>query len=75
MTEFVKKSLHSTMKSNKFTFYSHETQVIMLITQLALYATFMLNGEVKEHFIGLIPISIVVGTHMSVANTRQPWKF
>ena len=68
MVEFVKKPLHSTMKGNEFTFYSDETQDITSVEQLTLYATFIMNGEVKENLIGSIPMSKVVGTHMSAVN-------
>ena len=53
------------MKYNEFTFYSDETPVITSLEQLAMHATFIMNGEIKEHFIGLIPISKVVGTQIS----------
>ena len=56
------------MKGNKYTFYSDETQDITSIEQLTLYATFILNGEVKDHFIGLILTSKLVRTHLSVVN-------
>ena len=68
MAEFVKKPLHSTMKNNKFTFYSDETQDITSIEQLVIYATFLQDTVVKEHFVGLIPVSKVVGTHLSAVN-------
>ena len=67
MAEFVKKSLHSTMK-NEFTFYSDETQEITSIEQLVIYATLLQDTVVKEHFVDLIPISKVVGTHLSAVN-------
>ena len=49
-------------------FHSDETQDSTYVEQLPLYATFILYREVKEHFIGLIPISKVVGTHLSAIN-------
>ena len=55
------------MKYNEFTFYSDETPVITSLEQLAMHATFIMNGEIKEHFIGLIPISKVVGTQIMSA--------
>ena len=72
--KFVKKPLHSTMKGNRFMFYCDETQDIISVEQLALYTTFVMNGEVKEHGIGLIPTSKAVGTHMSAVKLCQPWK-
>ena len=53
------------MKDNEFTFYSDETPEITSLEKLALQATFIMNREIKEHFIGLIPISKVVGTQIS----------
>ena len=71
--DFVKKSLDSTMKEYEFTFYCDETQGITSVELLALYVTFIMNGEVfigflLEHFIGFIPISKVVGIHMFAVN-------
>ena len=74
MAEFIKKPVHSIMQGHKSTFCSDETQDITSVEQLALYATFIMNEEVKEHFTGLIPISKVVETHMPAVNLCQPWK-
>ena len=46
----------------------------MSFEQLALYATFTLNEEVKDYFIGLILISKVVGTHLSAINIMSALK-
>ena len=59
------------MKDNEFTFYSDETPDITSLKQLALHATFILNGEIKEHFIGLIPISKGVGTQISAVKVMS----
>ena len=48
--------------------YSDETADITSIEQLAIYAAFDYDNVVSEHFIGLIPISKEVGTHLSAAN-------
>ena len=55
MADFVKKPLHSTMKNNEFTFYSDETLDITSIEQLVIYATFLQDTVVKEHFVGFNP--------------------
>ena len=68
MAEFVKKPLHSIMKNNEFTFHSDETQDITSIEQLVIYATFLQDTVVKEHFVDLIPVSKVVGTHLPAVN-------
>lgn len=49
-------------------FQSDETQDSKSVEQLPLYTTFILYRGVKEHFIGLIAISKVVGTHLSAIN-------
>ena len=65
------RSLHSNMEGNRFTFSCDKIQDITSFEQLALYATFIMNGEVTEHFIGLIPISKVAATHMSTVNNMS----
>ena len=66
--ELVKKPLYCTMKNNEFTFYSGKTQDITWIEQLVIYATFLQDIAVKKHFVGLIPVSKVAGTHLSAVN-------
>ena len=68
MAKFVKMPLHSTMKNNEFTFYSDETQDITSIEQLVIFAMFLQDTVVKEHFVGLIPVSKVLGMHLSAVN-------
>ena len=43
-------------------------QDITSVEQLTFYATFIMNGEVKQYFIGLIPISKVIGTQIFAVN-------
>ena len=59
------------MEGNRFTFSCDKIQDITSFEQLALYATFIMNVEVEEHFIGLVPISKVVWTHMSAVNNMS----
>lgn len=35
---------------------------------MAIYGTFKHNGTIAEHFIGIIPISKLVETHLSAKN-------
>ena len=41
---------------------------IISVEQLTIYATFLRNQSITEHFIGLIPISKEVGSHLSAVN-------
>ena len=41
---------------------------IISVEQLTIYATFLRNQSISEHFIGLIPISKEVGSHLSAVN-------
>ena len=38
---------------------------------MAMYATFYHNGHISEHFVGIMPISRLVGTHLSAPNILQ----
>ena len=37
----------------------------------AMYATFEHNGTIKEHFIGIVPLSKLVGASLSAPNVFQ----
>ena len=41
---------------------------IISVEQLTICATFLRNQSISEHFIGLIPISKEVGSHLSAVN-------
>ena len=41
---------------------------IISVEQLTIYATFLRNQSISKHFIGLIPISKEVGSHLSAVN-------
>ena len=72
MADYEKTPILCTLKNSEyFTFYSDETADITSIEQLALYAAFDYDNVVSEHFVGLIPISKEVGTHLSTANIME----
>ena len=52
--------------------HNFETQDITSIEQLAIYATFEHERKIREHFIGILPLSQMGGTTLSVENI---WKF
>ena len=56
------------MAEQEFTFFTDETSNVTSIEQLAVYATFENQGIIKEHFIGLIPMSKLVGSTLSAEN-------
>ena len=61
-----------TLKNSEyFTFYSDETADITSIEQPALCAAFDYDNALSEHFVGLIPISKEVGTHLSATNIME----
>ena len=64
----MKQPLLENMRSNLYSFYTHETSDVTSIEQLAIYATFLRNQSISEYFIGLIPISKEVGAHLSAVN-------
>ena len=61
----MKQPLLGNMRSNLYSFYTDKTSDVTSIEQLAIYATFLRNQYISEHFIGLIPISKEVGAHLS----------
>ena len=54
--------LESLRRAEFFAFYSDETTDVTSTEQLAFYATFEHHGTVKEHFIGVIALSKLVGS-------------
>ena len=39
--------------------------------QMAIYSTFNNQGIIKEHYVGIIPISKLVGTELSAPNIMK----
>ena len=68
MSSYMKQPLLKNMRSNLYSFYTDETSDVTSIEQLAIYATFLRNQSIFEHFIGLIPINKEVGAHLSAGN-------
>ena len=63
--------LLASLKSGHFAFLSDETQDITSIEQLAIYATFEHEGNIREHFTGILPLSQMVGTTLSAENIMK----
>ena len=68
MSNYMKQPLLGNMRSNLYSFYTDKTSDVTSIEQLAIYATFLRNQSISEHFIGLIPVSKEAGAHLSAVN-------
>ena len=68
MDEHLKIPLLASLKCRPFTFFSDETQETTSTEQLAIYATFEHAGKIKVHFIGILPVSKLVGMMLSAQN-------
>ena len=63
--------LASLWSSGSFTFFIDETLDVTMTGQMAIYATFNYQGTSKEHYVGTIPISKLVGTKLSASNITK----
>ena len=68
INQYLEVPLLTSLRQNKFAMYNDETRDITSVEQMAIYATFNHNGKISEHFVGIIPISKMVGTHLSATN-------
>ena len=55
MPNYMKQPLLENMGSNLYSFYTDEASDVTSIEQLAIYATFLRNQSISNHFIGQIP--------------------
>ena len=62
MDDNLKLQLLASLRTGHFTFFSDETQV---------YANFDHAGKISEHFIGILPLSKMVGTTLSPPNIMK----
>ena len=68
MNRYLEVPILTSLHQTKFAMYNDETPDITSVEQIAIYATFNHNNKISEHFVGLIPISKVIGTHLRAAN-------
>ena len=64
MNRYLEVPTLTSFRQNKFAMYNNETRDITFVEQMAIYH----NDKIPEHFVGLIPISKVIGMHLSAAN-------
>ena len=69
--EYIKLPLLASLRENYYTFITDETTKITSIKQMAVYAIFEHNNQIKENFFGTYPLSKVVGAHLTAGNIMQ----
>ena len=69
--DYIKLPLLALLREKYFIFFTNETQDITSVEQMAAYATFEHNSVIAEHFVGIYPLSKVVGTSLSAANIMK----
>ena len=57
--------LLASLHANKYSLYNDETQDITSVEQMAIYTSFEHNGKISEHYVGILPLSKLVGTDLS----------
>ena len=68
MDEYMKAPLLALLRTDKYTLHNYETQDVSSTEQMAIYAAFEHRNRISEHFIGILPISEVAGSDLSVPN-------
>ena len=68
INDYIELPVLASLQSKCFTFYNDESQDITSTEQMAIYGSFEHNKKVSEHFIGIYPISKLVGTKLSAGN-------
>ena len=63
--------LLASLKSGHFAFFSGDMQDITSIKELVIYATFEHEGKIHKHFIGILPLSQMVGMALFAENIMK----
>ena len=63
--------LKSLIKGHFYTVYNDETKGISTTEQLAIYSTFEHKNKILEHYLGIIPMSQLVGSHLTAQNVLK----
>ena len=72
MNKYIKAALLKLLINGQFyTFHNDETQDISTTEQLAIYSTYEHNNKFSEHYLGIIPNSQLVGSHLSTQNVLK----
>ena len=68
MNEYMSASLLASLRTGKYTLYNEETRDISSTKQMSIYAAFEHMNCISEHYLGILPISELVGSHLSAPN-------
>ena len=68
INHYIEEPLLASLCDNKYSLYNDETQDITSVEQMAIYASFEHNGKISEHYVGILLLSKLFGTHLSAAN-------
>ena len=72
MDDHIKLPLLTSLRSfDPFTFFNDETSNVATTKHMDIYTTFNYQGTIKEHYVGIIPISKLVGTKLSSPNIMK----
>ena len=66
MSEYLKAPLLASLRTGRYALYNDKTQDISSTEQMAICAAFEHRNRISEHYIGILPISELVGSHLSV---------
>ena len=67
MNKYLKAPLLALLRTGKYTLSNYKTQDIST-EQMAVYAAFQHRNHISEHYIRILPISELVGSHLSAPN-------
>ena len=63
LNEYIKAPLLKSLINGQFyTFYNDETQDISTTEQIAIYSAFEYSNKISEYYLGVIPISQLLGS-------------
>ena len=71
MDDYLKIPLLVSFKSEHFAFFNSVTQDITSIKQLAVYEAFEYERKIREHIIGILPVSQMLQTTLSAENIMK----
>ena len=68
MNKYLKAPLPASLRTGKDTLYNEESHDTSSTEQMALYAAFEHRDHISKHYIGILPIIELVGSHLSASN-------
>ena len=68
MNKYLKAPLLASLRTDKYTLNNDETQNISSIEQMTIYTALEHRNHISEHYIEILLISELVGSHVSTPN-------